>query len=193
MKKLYIITGIWAILVLAESQALYGQMNRQLSLAAINESISFPFTSYAEFHPGFELGISIRTREKERSIRQLNAYAGWFLHQYIENGFFLRGEYSYKLKLGKAFAAGVYGGLGYLHTFYPGKLYEVDEVSGEISSVSQLGRPRLMASAGVQLSYRTTAGIEPFLKQEFAVETPFANGIPVMPHSFLKLGININL
>lgn len=193
MKRILIITGIWTVLMLAGSQASLGQMKRQLSLAAINESIAFPFTSYGEFHPGFELGVSIISREKEHSIRQVNAYAGWFLHQYIENGFFLRGEYSYKLKLGEAFTVGIYGGAGYLHTFYPGTLYQIDEVTGEINSVRQFGRPRIMLSTGIQISYRSPVGIEPFLKQEFAVETPFANGIPVMPHSFLKLGINVNL
>lgn len=193
MKKYSLVTVVCTLLALTGSQAIFGQGNRQLSLTAINESIAFPFTSYKEFHPGLELGFSIRTREKEHSIRQLNAYAGWFLHQHIESAFFLRGEYNYKVKLGEAFTAGFYGGAGYMHTFYPGTLYEIDEATGEISPSSQLGRPRALISAGLQLSYRTKAGIEPFVKQEFALETPFANGIPLMPHSFLKLGININL
>lgn len=193
MKKLFIITAVCTLLAHTGPKAIFGKINRQLSLAAINESIAFPFSSYSEFHPGFELGYSIRSNEKEHSIRQLNVYAGWFLHQYVENGFFLRGEYSYKLKLGEAFTAGIYGGAGYLHTFYPGTLYQIDEFTGEINSVRQFGRPRVMISAGLQLSYRSKAGIEPFLKQEFAVESPFANGTPVMPHSFLKLGMNINL
>jgi len=193
MKKVIIVTVVCTLLVHSGSQALFGQMNKQLSLTAMNESIAFPFTSYSEFHPGVELGVSIHTSEKEHSIRQLNVYVGWFLHQYIESSFFLRGEYSYKLKLGEAFTAGFYGGAGYMHTFYPGTLYEIDENTGEMIPLSQLGRPRALISAGLQLSYRTAVGIEPFVKQEFSIETPFANGIPLMPHSFLKLGININL
>lgn len=193
MKKLILVTIVCILLVHSGSQAMFGQINRQLSLTAMNESIAFPFTSYSQFHPGFELGFSIRTREKEHSIRQLNVYAGWFLHQHMENNFFLRGEYSYKLKMGKAFTAGFYGGVGYMHAFYPGTLYEIDEATGEIDPSRQFGRPRALISAGLQLSYRTAVGIEPFVKQEFGIETPFANGIPLMPHSFLKLGININL
>ena len=94
MKKIITITAICTMLMNTGLHALFGQINRQLSITAINESIAFPFTSYSEFHPGLELGISIRSREKEHSIRQLSAYAGWFLHQHIESGFFLRGEYS---------------------------------------------------------------------------------------------------
>lgn len=193
MKKSIIVTVVCTLLVHSVSQALFGQMNKQLSLTAMNESIAFPFTSYSEFHPGFELGVSILSSEKDHSIRQLNTYAGWFLHQHIESGFYFRAEYSYKLKLGKGLRAGIYGGAGYLHTFYPGTLYEIDEETGEFFSSKQLGRSRALISAGLQLSYRSEAGFEPFVKQEFAVETPFANGIPLMPHSFLKLGININI
>lgn len=193
MRKPALIAFFGMVLLLTGSTLMFGQTNRQISLTAINESIAFPFTSYREFHPGLELGVSVVSSEKDHSIRQLNVYAGWFLHQHIESGFFLRGEYSYKVKLGKAFTVGLYGGAGYLHTFYPGTLYLVDKDSGEILPSKQWGRPRALISTGLQLSYRSKGGIEPFLKQEFALETPFANGIPVMPHSFLKLGININI
>ena len=193
MKKTVIIALFSIVLVQTGSKTLFGQKNREFSLTAINESIAFPFTSYGEFHPGFELGVSILSKEKDHSIRQLNTYAGWFLHQHIESGFYIRGEYSYKFKLAKGFAAGFYGGAGYLHTFYPGTLYQIDKETGEFYSSPQLGRARALISAGLQLSYRSEAGFEPFVKQEFAVETPFANGIPLMPHSFLKLGININI
>jgi len=193
MKKLIIVAVVCSLAALSGSQEVYGQQNKQLSITATNESIAFPFTSYSEFHPGLELGVSILSKEKAHSIRQFNTYAGWFLHQHLESGFYLRGEYSYKLKLGEAFTVGVYGGAGYMHTFFPGTLYEIDASTGEISPVQQYGRPRALLSAGLQVSYRTAMGIEPFVKQEFAIETPFANGIPLMPHSFLKLGININL
>ena len=57
MKKSLIIAVVCTLLVHTGSLALFGQMNKQLSLTAINESIAFPFTSYSEFHPGFELGF----------------------------------------------------------------------------------------------------------------------------------------
>src|SRR5210317_5657 len=120
MKKTVIIALFSIVLVQTGSKTLFGQKNREFSLTAINESIAFPFSSYSEFHPGFELGVSVLSSEKDHSIRQLNTYAGWFLHQHIESGFYFRGEYSYKLKLGKGLRAGIYGGAGYLHTFYPG-------------------------------------------------------------------------
>ena len=139
MKNHNIISFICLFLALVGTQVAEAQKVQNISLSFTNESIAFPFTSYSEFHPGFELGTSLSTSEKRYSLRHVNVYAGWFLHQHIENGFYLRGEYSYSLKLGKSFTTGIYGGAGYMHTFYPGDIFEIEPETGEFSPAQQWG------------------------------------------------------
>jgi len=82
--------------------------------------------------------------------------------------------------------------LGYLHTFYPAELYQQTE-SGDFEVVNQLGRPHLYVNLGVGLTYLGSNKMQPFIRQELFIETPFANGIPVIPHSLLKIGIHIKI
>ena len=193
MKKYIKLMILALMLSSAWNSALEAQEFKQISLALLNESISFPLNSFSEIHPGVELGFPIRQVEKDHSVRTINSYAGWFLHKHIENSFYVRAEYMHEFKVGSYLRAGFYGGAGYMHAFYEGTMYEVDPETGAINAVKQYGRPRALISAGIVISANTEAGINPFLKHEYAVETPFANGVPVMPHSFLKLGLTINL
>ncbi|MFY0644328.1 MAG: hypothetical protein JXR19_07660 [Bacteroidia bacterium] len=190
MNKICIIVFLLLVTGVTSSNA---QEPKQMSITLLNESIALPFTSYTEFHPGIEIGYTLRSIDKKKSVNTISGYGGWFLHQHIQNAFYLRGEYLYEIKMGANLRAGMYGGIGYMHTFYPGPVYEMDAETGEFSESSQFGRPRALATTGLHLSWHSDKVISPFLRQEFSVETPFANGILVMPHSFLKIGITIKL
>ncbi|MCB0644615.1 MAG: hypothetical protein KDC44_23385, partial [Phaeodactylibacter sp.] len=155
------------------------------------ESIAFPFTRYLPLHPALEIGLTMKQVEQEKSVRQWNGYAGWYYHEKIENGVYLRAEYLYGQKLGSFLRVDAFGGLGYLHTFYPGTLLKIDPETGAIEKVPQYGRAHAIANVGIGLVYRNQSRWEPFVKQSLSVETPFANGIPVMVHSFLQLGVNL--
>ncbi len=61
--------------------------------------------------------------------------------RHIESGFFLREEFSYKLKLGEAWTSGIYGAEGYKHTYFPGTLYQINDAAGEINSVASWDVP----------------------------------------------------
>jgi hypothetical protein len=177
------------IILLMIPMTVYSQ--KQVSIALTNESIAFPFTRYLPLHPGAEIGFSMKQVEKEKSIRQWNGYAGWYYHEKVENGVYLRAEYLHGLKIGSFLRLDAFGGLGYLHTFYPGTLLEINSETGAIEEVPQQGRPHVIANVGIGIVYRNDSRIEPFIKQSLTVETPFANGIPVMVHSFLHLGVNL--
>lgn len=166
------------------------QKPESISITIMNESISMPLSSFDEFHHGLEIGTTLWSKENEKTIQQFNTYGGWYFHQNIENAFYLRGEYQFSRKVIKGFYLDMYGGAGYLHTFYPGKMFEMNTEDGSFTEVKQTGHPRALISLGLGLSYRNDSGIEPFVKQELAIETPFANGIPFMPHAFTKIGIN---
>lgn len=189
MTKNIILSGF---LVLLSSKG-FSQKLEQISVAATTEAIGLPFTNYFPYHPGLEIKGNIKKTEKPKSIRYFNINLGSFYHQKVEMAFYLGVEYQYTLKLFK----GKIGldfpvGLGYLHSFYPGKLYEQSD-DGNFEEVSQLGRPHAYANLGVGLSYLSCSKFQPFIRQELLVETPFANGIPIVPHSILKVGTHINL
>jgi hypothetical protein len=80
-----------------------------------------------------------------------------------------------------------------MHTFYPGEVYELNENNGEFEKINQKGRPHLLAGVGVGITYLKNKRWQPFIRQDLSIETPFINGIPVMIHSFLKMGINYKL
>lgn len=171
----------------------YAQGVEKISIAATSEAIGFPFTNYLPYHPGIELKATLRNKERPQSIRQINVNAGYFFHRKVENAFYLGGEYQYTQKLfNSRIGLDIPAGLGYLHTFYPSELYEQTD-SGDFERITSLGRPHLYVNLGIGLTYLNDSKIQPFIRQELFLETPFATSIPVIPHSLLKVGIQINL
>lgn len=171
----------------------YSQMFEQFSVSFNSEAIGFPFTNYSPIHPGIEITGTIRKNERAKSIRYINVKAGFFHHRRLENAFYLGGEYQYSQTLFKnKVSVDLPVGLGYLHTFYPGELYEQNE-NGEFEAINQWGRSHLYANLGIGLTYLSDNKIQPFVRQELFLETPFANGIPIIPHSLLKIGVQVKL
>ncbi len=184
----------FALLVfLLGTTLLAAQKIEHFSVAVMNESIAFPFTRFAPVHPGLEIGATFWSKEKENSNRYLSAYAGGFYHEKIETGFYLRAEYLFAFKIVDGLYADVPVGIGYLHTFFPSELYEQNPETGSFEEASQFGRPHGLVTAGVGIRYAGNSRVQPFIRQELAVETPFANGFPVIPHTFLKLGVNLKI
>ncbi len=164
----------------------------KVSIALQSEAIGFPFSNYAPIHPGAEVGLTIRERHRARSSTAVNVYFGGYYHERIATGLYLRAEFQPTLKLGNHFGLLLPMGVGYLHTFYPAELYQVND-EGSFEVARQGGRPHALLQLGVGISYLGHERFEPFIKQELAIETPFANTFPFIPHSFIKAGLAINL
>lgn len=169
------------------------QIARQLSVSILKESTAFPFTRFLPVHPGGELMLTISRQENQKSISGWNLALGGFHHQKIANAFYLRGEYAYRPIVRSIFTVDLIGYAGYMHTFYPGELYQRNPQNGAFEKIRHAGRPHALAGIGIGLTLVKTKHIQPFIRQEFAIESPFANGIPVMIHSFLKLGLSFSL
>ena len=157
-----------------------------------NENVAFPFTRYTPIHPGAEIGVGVYEVEKDKSIQTVNVYAGGFYHKRLELGLYVRGEYQYTLKFKDKVGLDLPVGIGYLHSFYPGELYELNS-NGEFETVSQTGRPHALITGGVGVRYLGFEKVQPFVRQSIGIETPFANYLPVLPHSFLSFGVTIQL
>jgi len=165
----------------------------QAAISLNSEAIGLPFTNYSPIHPGMEIVGTLRKNEQDKSIQYLNLKAGFFYHQRLETAIYLGGEYQYSRKLFRQkLSVDLPVGLGYLHSFYPGEIYEQNE-NGDFEVVNQLGRAHVYLNLGVGLTYLSASKVQPFVRQELLLEAPFANGIPAIPHSLLKIGIQINL
>ncbi|MEC7755038.1 MAG: hypothetical protein VYB44_13500 [Bacteroidota bacterium] len=174
-------------------QVAKAQNNQRISIAAMTESMAFPFTRFTPLHPGMEMSYELNEKKHTNRLSNMNLQLGWYFHRKVENAFYLKAEWAVSFKISDSFTADVYYGAGYMHVFYPGKVYELNPDSGTFESIKQTGRPHLLANAGLGFTYRNSSALEPFIRQDFAIETPFANGIPVMVHSFLKAGTHIKL
>lgn len=167
------------------------QVVKNLSVSLLNEDVALPFSRISPLHPGLEVGIHFLSNEKARSIRSLGAYAGGYYHKRLETAFYLRGEYQYTLKLGSSLGLDLPVGVGYLHTFYPAELYELDPNTGKVAEASNPGRSQIILNAGVGLRYLKPTRVQPFIKHEFMLEGPFSKLFAIMPHTFLKAGVVI--
>lgn len=170
----------------------FAQQKGDLSFSLMDESIAFPLTRLTPLHPGAEIGYTLYVKG-EGNVQTFNIYLGGYHHEQVENGFYLRAEQGHHFRVIDNVTTDLFYGLGYLHTFYPGELYEINPDTGEFEKASQLGRPHVLASVGVGFTWVNDSFIEPFVRQDLTLESPFANGIPVIIHSFLKVGLTFKL
>ena len=177
------------IIIVLATTICNGYSQKNISIAVINESISFPFTRFSPVHPGVEVGTNLFEIEKPNGFRQINGYVGALKHESISNSIYLKGEFLRRYQVSKSIGIDALAGLGYMHSFYPGPVYKQDS-NGEFQKKKQFGRPHLIANVGIGAAYTAWNKFEPFTKYEFIIETPFGNGIPFLPHSMFKLGIN---
>jgi len=169
------------------------QTVKGISLSLMKESTAFPFTRFLPVHPGGEIGVTLGEKIREKSITNWNLGIGGFHHKNIANAFYLKGEFQYRPIIKSILTLDMIGNLGYMHTFYPGEVYELNEQTGDFEKITQYGRPHVLAGVGIGVTFIKSKKVHPFIRQELAIESPFANGIPVMIYSFLKLGISYQL
>ena len=169
----------------------YSQSIQSISVSVFNENIAFPFTRITPLHPGVECGLTFWEKEKKWNNQSANVNTGFYYHKKVENAIYLRGEYVFSPKIKNILSFDIPLSLGYMHTFYPGEMYTLNS-DGEPEKVRQTGRPHLMGSFGIGIRL-TKYKVQPFVREEMVVVTPFASTIPVIVHSYLKLGINIQI
>jgi hypothetical protein len=164
---------------------------QSLSLSFQQESASFPFTRFAELHPGVELGYGFAATETNRGSRYLELNGGYFYHQKVSSAFYVKASYNWGFELTEQLQLDLRPSLGYLHSFYPGNVYE--NVNGDFVGKTQYGRPHALIEAAAGLTLFPHRSISPFVRYRFGVETPFANGVPAFPHSFYQVGLVYHL
>ncbi|MEM1319405.1 MAG: hypothetical protein AAGG75_04065 [Bacteroidota bacterium] len=97
----------------------------------------------------------------------------------METAIYLGGTYQYSQKLLKQrISLDFPVGADYLHSFYPGELYE-QNAEGDFNELKQLGRPHFCANLGVSLTYLGKGSIQPFIRQELLLEIPYSEEQPI--------------
>ncbi|MFK7921381.1 MAG: hypothetical protein AB8H47_05465 [Bacteroidia bacterium] len=181
MKTIYWSLGLFFIIGLSNLQA------QSIRLGFQQESASFPFTRFAELHPGLELSYGLTPQDKAKRSTQWWISGGYFYHREVESAFYFKASYAWQMPLGQKVSLELAPSLGYLHSFFPENIYELNE--GSYQAITQYGRPHLMAELGLTAQFFPESVISPFIQYRFGIETPFANGIPVFPHSFYQIGL----
>ena len=185
-------TTLFSIFFLLSTSAVFSQKIHALSISAMTETTSYPFTRYLPIHPGLEVGTTFWLKEKNNSKHQINAYLGGYHHKKLENGFYLRGEYAYTYSIKNIIGLDLPLGVGYQHTFYPGEVYEQNAESGNWEKMNHFGKPHTIVNCGFGLRILNLGKVQPFIRHESALDIPLYNGFLNL-RTFLKLGINIKL
>lgn len=182
------------VLISISTTICFCQSFDRLSVSMTTEAIGWPFTNYFPIHPGLELRTPIMLNDSPGSQQSFNLNLGAYYHRKLQSAIYAGLDYQYTRKVfSRQLGIDLPIGLGYLHTIYPGELYSQDD-QGAFESVPSIGRPHLFVSLGLGFTYLGDGNrIQPFIRQSLMIQTPFANGIPVIPHSFLSAGIIIKL
>ncbi|MEM8528534.1 MAG: hypothetical protein AAGG68_28105 [Bacteroidota bacterium] len=170
----------------------FGLSAQSIGVNFQQESVSWPFTRFDQWNPGAEIEYGFPAWEKGNGLRQVNLTLGYYFHRDVESAFYLKAEYNITLRIADDFHLDIVPALGYMHSFYPGEIYRLTS-DGNYELKQQLGRPHLWLESGLGFSFFRTKQISPFLQYRFALETPFANGIPVFPHSFYQAGVQYKI
>tara|TARA_R110000796_G_scaffold77584_2_gene173155 strand:- start:11826 stop:12437 length:612 start_codon:yes stop_codon:yes gene_type:complete len=178
-----------------------GLSDWQFGISTIKESFFYPskHNFIGPYHPGFSLIAEKQIKELKKSNKILSLETGFYHHKYFQNGVFLLSGLNYEFRLKGRLKLRWGPRLGYLHAFSPTGRYKLKD--GEFKQIKDWGRPTALAGLAIGASYPILNKDEPdkavdlFFNYQVLVEGPFAPGagVPVVPHTFLALGIKTKL
>lgn len=194
MKPAFLAAALLLLTTTTRAQNDLPPLLQAVSVSATTQAFGVPFTNYLPLHPGVEVKAPLGgATTYTHSTRYWRASLGFFHHAKVSTAVYggLEHQFTYTLLEDKVHFD-VPLGFGYLHSWYPGELYEQND-NGDFERVGQFGRPHLYGTAGIGFTFMPEANVSPFIRQDLMVQTPFANSIPVMIHSFLKVGVHLTL
>lgn len=168
---------------------------------AQKSAVSFSFFSHATslpggtwagaVHPGLDIGLQTRLREKENSRTFLTWKLGYYYHRLVHHGLQIYGEYNWDFKLFRGLRLGVAGGLGYLHTFEKHEIFKLED-SGDYRRVGRLGKAHAQISIASGLLYQASSLFQPFIQYRFRMVTPFVREyVPLLPATSIHIGLYV--
>jgi hypothetical protein len=163
------------------------------SLSIFNHATTLPPNGISgPLHPGIDIGISTRYREKTSSRSFLHWKLGYYYHRLVHHGIQLYGEYTKQYTLFSKLGLGWSAGLGYVHTIELHEKFKLD-ASGEYERTGRLGKPHAQLSVGAALHY-PMGKVSPFIQYRVRMVTPFVNEyVPLLPSTSWHIGFYYGL
>ncbi|MBP9744700.1 MAG: hypothetical protein WBC35_16475 [Saprospiraceae bacterium] len=181
---------IFALLITC-SVAIQGQKFYSLSL--FNHATTLPpkgFTSV--LHPGFDIGISWKQKEKKHSTSFIHYKLGYYYHRLVHQGIQLYGEYTKQYDVIKNTGISWSAGLGYLHTLELHEIFKYSDTE-KYRRIGKLGSPHAQLSASIGI-YAQIKSLKPFIQYRVSMVTPFVNSyVPLLPSTSLHIGTYYSL
>jgi len=170
----------------------YSQMVKELHFSLFSETTSFPFGQYTPIHPGAELGATVWNKDYSNLSLSGSAYVGAYYHKKQENALFARVEFQPSYTIFQVVKIGVPIGGGYLHSIYPGDVYEQNAETGLFETTQHKSKSYLNANMGISLAYSGFEKFTPFFRHDFILDFPLGDYY-MNAHSILKIGTSISI
>lgn len=162
-------------------------------------SIGAAYFGEMALHPGVTVAVERTLRSWGRRPGLVahgffsEADLGTYWHARYATGLFVSTDLGYRLVFVRGFRLEGLVGIGYLHTFDDGAVYEA--MGGQVSTVAGAGHPALMLSALIGVGWDFTVGdhapFSLFLRVGSFGQYPY-NGA-VLPHLEAQLGFSVPL
>ncbi|OHD54145.1 MAG: hypothetical protein A2Y33_10560 [Spirochaetes bacterium GWF1_51_8] len=156
---------------------------------ALFDNIEVAYFGETFTHPGFFAGSEWTISGGEWFLWFASGTLGFYVHPRNHTGIFLTAETGFRASFVFGGTFGVHGGLGYLHTFAGGPVYEM---SGGIPvQIVDYGEANLVIPVFIEIGYdfRVNAGLPArfFIGAGVLIEYPFENML--LPHPAIEAGI----
>jgi hypothetical protein len=183
---------ISTIILLNFSNA-YGQFSpKAIRFSFANEGIVLPSGRLYQspIHPAFFIGIDTKVKNKNNWQTTRGLELGFYHHRLSENALMLDLRYSKGYKVGK-FLPTFLAMLGIKQSMPVSEVYKLKD--GQYEKVRAIGKTQFAPKLGIGLEYAANDRISFMTDYKIMLSLPYSNDLPFSPHTFLGVGIKLNL
>jgi len=168
------------------------------SISFINHSIGIPFKDFTKRPLNFGVTASVEfdysKSGKGKHFQKLEI--GWFNHKNLNTGIWIKTDYIRRYRHKSGLFADFQTGLGYIRDFGEKESFTLNE-NGQYQVNKNSSNGGLLVGFGMGTGYSVEVNekytIEPFIKYEAMLQTPYAKFVPFLPHLLLHVGTKFNM
>lgn len=193
--KIFIFCGFLLAPLILNAQDQWSDRIEFVEFGAFIHSISLPFKSSNGFlklnrWPGFRLSSSF-TLKKGQAASSYRPSLSFYHQSNLHYGLHFNQQFALSSPRGKALAAELLLGPGYLHTFEDAPLYHTKK--GKVARKRDWGRAQFTVSLAFGLGFRwnRAPNLMTFIQQELLLQFPFApkGGVNFIIHNRTHLSL----